>query len=430
MIEMQHIDLEVEQDRVTAYHWILFVVCFLSNVFGGTVSTLISVYLPVAVRDLHGAVGADDFNALNASVNSVFIIGWAIGGILWGVFSDRMGRSQALILSIGLYGLFTLLTGFTNSWMLVLICRFFSGFGVGGVLVITPTLLSEVWPEKTRSIFIGILSIGFPVGIFSAGLIDFFVANWHQAFLVGLIPLTLSIFCIWLVSESPQWQSSRKSIGVRKNNKVLFDPVYRTNLILGSLSFGMMLIGLWAIFLWLPTWVQTLLTTSDGQKERGLAMMVLGCGGLTGGFFSGWLAASAGNRKAMIICFAGCFVMSALLFKLNNTFSEIIYVEIGMLALFFGASQGVLSGYLPGLFPPGIRATATGFCFNIGRFVTAIAVFFVGAFVSGLGGYGNAIFTFSLVFIIGLITTIFQRDIAPLTKKAARAVVKPDNFEL
>jgi MFS family permease len=402
------IHIEADKTRITSYHWLLFLICFFSNVFGGTVSTLMSVYLPVAVGDLLGTVDETDFNALSAYVNSIFIFGWAIGGILWGIVSDKIGRSQAMILSIGSYGLFALLTGFTNSWLLVMTCRFFTGFGVGGVLVITPTLLSEVWPEKTKSVFIGILSIGFPIGIFSAGLIDFFVANWHQAFMVGLVPLTLSIFCIWVVGESPQWQSSKKTSGGKLTPS--FDAANRNNLLLGAVSFGTMLVGLWAIFLWLPTWIQTLLPVSNGQKERGLAMMVLGCGGLSGGFFSGWLANAIGNKKAMMLCFAGCFVMSAVLFKFNETFSEIIYAEIALLSLFFGASQGVLSGYIPGLFPPSLRATATGFCFNLGRFVTATAVFFVGAFVSGLGGYGNAIFSFSFVFMIGLIATFFQGE--------------------
>ena len=77
------------------------------------------------------------------------------------------------------------------------------------------------------------------------------------------------------------------------------------------------------------------------------------------------------------------------------------------MGLFFGASQGVLSAYIPQLFHTGIRATATGFCFNVGRLFTATAVLFIGVLVSALGGYGNAIFIFSLVFVLGLIVTLF-----------------------
>ena len=61
------------------------------------------------------------------------------------------------------------------------------------------------------------------------------------------------------------------------------------------------------------------------------------------------------------------------------------------------------------LFPVSVRATATGFCFNIGRPFTATAVLFVGVLVSSLGGYGNALFIFSFVFAIGLIVTIFSK---------------------
>jgi MFS-type transporter involved in bile tolerance (Atg22 family) len=112
----------------------------------------------------------------------------------------------------------------------------------------------------------------------------------------------------------------------------------------------------------------------------------------------------------MMLCFGGCFILSILLFKLNTSFSAVIYAEIACLALFFGMSQGLLSAYVPQLFPPAIRATATGFCFNIGRIVTAAAVFFIGALVTSLNGYGNAILTFSIVFLIGLVTLSLTKE--------------------
>jgi sugar phosphate permease len=170
-----------------------------------------------------------------------------------------------------------------------------------------------------------------------------------------------------------------------------------------------MLIGLWAIFSWLPTWIQSLITTGDAQKARGLSMMMLGMGGLTGGFLSGWLTNAIGPRKSMLLCFSVCTVLSFVLFKTNTSFSAIIYVEIVILALFFGASQGVLSVYIPNLFPVAIRGTATGFCFNIGRLFTATAVLFVGVLVAELGGYGNSLFIFSLVFVIGFAVTLFSK---------------------
>ena len=136
----------------------------------------------------------------------------------------------------------------------------------------------------------------------------------------------------------------------------------------------------------------------------------MGMGGLAGGFFSGYLVNFMGLRKSMMLCFAVCSVMSFVLFKLNTTFSPAIFAEIAVLAVFFGASQGVLAAYIPTLFHTGIRATATGFCFNIGRLFTGTAVLFIGVLVSSFGGYGNAIFIFSFVFVIGLVVVLFVKE--------------------
>ena len=402
-----------------AYRVVLFVICFFSTALGGSVSTLMSVYLPVVVKDLQGVVPANEINAISGYINAIFIFGWAFGGFTWGVISDKMGRKKALLLAIGSYGVFTILTGLMPTWWGVLCCRFFSGFGVGGVLVTSITLVSEVWPAKSKAVIIGILSIAFPVGIFSAGLINFIVSSWRSGFLVGAIPLALALIGALVLNESENWLNYRNDIANRENplNKLL-SKSHRRELIVGSLTFGTMLIGLWAIFSWLPTWVQSLITDHDAAKERGLSMVCMGMGGLTGGFFSGWLVNLLSIRRSMVICFAVCAGMSFILFKTNTTFSAAVYIEIIILALFFGASQGVLSAYIPQLFSTGIKATATGFCFNIGRIFTATAVLFVGVLVSTLGGYGNSLFVFSLVFIIGLLVVLFVREKAEGEEKA------------
>ncbi len=394
--------------KITAYHILLFLLCFISSALGGTVSTLMSVYLPVAVKELLGATGDGDINSISAYINSLFIAGWAIGGFVWGMIGDSAGRKKALLLSIACYGVFTIATGMAGSWGAVVAFRLLSGFGVGGVLVSSFTLLSEVWPEKSKAIFTGILSIAFPVGIFSAGLINYLVDSWREGFLVGAVPLALALTGMLLVKESERWKTQR---GTSSRNTVaaLFSPAHRRDLLLGSISFGTMLIGLWAIFSWLPTWVQSISINADAQKERGLSMMLMGMGGLTGGFFSGWLMKAIGMRKSMILCFSACAVLSFVLFKTNTTFGPVIYPQIAGLALFFGASQGVLSAYIPQLFPTAMRATATGFCFNIGRLFTAAAVLSVGMLVNTLGGYGNAVFIFSLIFIPGLLVILFVK---------------------
>lgn len=397
--------------RVSGYHWALFAICFLGTAFAGTVSTLMSVYLPVAVRDLMGEQTEDRLNTISAYINSVFIIGGAIGGFVCGMISDRWGRKTGLIFSIAVYGVSAAFTGLMPAWWGVVICRLISGFGLGGVLVTTVTIMMEEWPEKSRAIYIGILSISIPIGIFSAGLIDYFVSSWRQAFAIGLLPVIIALIATRIVHESDQWKN-RKGLSAAEaaSKNELFTGPNRSRLIFGSIVFGTMLIGLWAIFLWLPTWIQTLVMTGDAQKERGISMMTLGLGGLIGGFISGWLMNVMGTRKSMLLCFAVCSIFSFVLFKTNHLFSNLIYAEIFIMALFFGISQGVLSVYIPALFPVTVRGTATGFCFNAGRILTALAVLFVGVLVTSLGGYGNALFIFSAVFWIGFLVMILNRE--------------------
>lgn len=387
---------------------LLFTICFVSSMFGGVVSTLMSVYLPVAVKDLLGNVTQERLNDVSAFINSVFIFGWMFGGVVWGIVCDRIGRSRAVMLSTCCYGLFTVLTSLAPSWPLVTVCRFMSGFGVGGVLVTTTIMVSEAWTGKARAVALGILSISIPVGIFSAGLINFLVSGWRQAFLTGLVPLLAAGLALLFLKESEKWSKKEKVHFFSRDN-------YH-NLWVGSLIFGTMLIGMWAIFSWLPTWVQSLSGSGDAQHERGISMMMMGAGGLTGGFISGWVAHAIGLRRTMLLCFSICFVMAFLLFKLNHSFSGGAYPEIAIMAIFFGISQGALSAYVPALFPMAIRAAATGFCFNIGRLFTATAVFFVGALVTMLGGYSNTLFIFSFIFLLGFLATWYARDKNNLTR--------------
>jgi MFS family permease len=79
--------------QIKTYHWILFAICFLGTAFAGVISTLMSVYLPVAVKDLLGDKGADELNNISAYINSVFIFGGAFGGFISGIISDK-GRKK------------------------------------------------------------------------------------------------------------------------------------------------------------------------------------------------------------------------------------------------------------------------------------------------------------------------------------------------
>jgi len=402
-------DLLFTEKRSTSKLTIVFIICFLSTLFGGVISMLMSVYLPVVVKDLLGEVSEEKMNDVSAWINSLFIFGWMFGGIAWGVICDKIGRARSVVLSTACFGLFAIITGLSSSWFLVSICRFFSGFGIGGVLVTTVILIAELWKDKKGAIIQGIVSLAMPVGFFAAGAINNFTEDWRTAFWIGIVPLLLATIAAFTLPESEKWKENRS--GSKQKDNQLFSADYRKNLLIGSVVFGAMLIGLWAIFSWAPTWVQNISTSTDVQQQRGLTIMILAAGGITGSFFSGWIVNAIGINKTMLMCFAACFIMTIVVFKLNNDVTAITFAEMAILAFFFGISQGALAVYIPGLFPTSICASATGFCFNAGRLFTGTVVFFIGALVSILGGYGNAVIIFSFVFVIGFIATMLSKGV-------------------
>lgn len=384
--------------------WLAFALCVIAYTLSGTVSTLMSVYLPVAIPELKGAVVSEaELGEIGAYVNAVYLYGWMFGGLLFGVVSDRIGRKKSLAVVTALYGISTCLVTIVPDWYSLLAIRFTAGMGVGGVLLITTVYISEIWEDRSRAVILGVLAVCFPIGIVATGSLNLLFSNWRTAFGIGFIPATAALLILVLLPESGRWKNVRE---VRNGHESIFDAQNRPNLIRGSLIFGAVLIGLWGIFSWLPTWAQSLLASGqDGQKERGLLMILLGMGGITGGVFSGILMNLFGKKNTLLATFAACVVMCGVLFITNRTFSNIIYIETAMLAFCFGVSQGALSSYIPELFPFAVRGTATGFCFNVGRFFTATAVFFIGSLVTVLGGFGNALLVFSLPFLVALFVT-------------------------
>ena len=394
---------------------LLFAICVICYAFSGYFSTLMPVYLPVVVKELMAEVSADELSEVSAYISSMFLLGWTFGGILFGFLGDQIGRIRAFVIAVSLYAVLNILISFSDGWQMVVLLRFFSGLGVGGALVLATILVAEVWPVKSRAIALGILAVTFPIGIISAGIANNLLSDWRIAFLPGFVPLIAALTALFLIKESKEWtRLKQESQHTEQASKylALFESNNKKNLIQGSMIFGAMIIGLWAIFSWMPTWIQSLFPNpGQGQTERGITMMILGSGGIVGGSLSGFLINYLGHRKTLLIAFAGCFVMCFIIFKMNQIFSPIIYTECAFLALFFGISQGTLSSYLPELFPTKIRSTATGFCFNIGRLATALVVFFVGTLVHVMGGYGNAVLVFSITFLIGLLVTFYSPEV-------------------
>lgn len=392
---------------------LLLIFCILAFVCSGTVSMLMSVYLPSVVNDLLGASDEATMSRVGPWLNAAYLAGMTIGGLLLGILSDRFGRVRILAVSLLACGLPSLAAAMVHDWIWIAILRSVSGLGVAGILVTAAVLVSENWPEKSRAVVQGLLAVAFPVGIILSGGLNLVFPDWREAFGVGIVPVLLAILVFWLFS-------GKEVLGIKKQTllsiyspvKTLFYAGNSQKLITGAIVYGFDLVGLWAIFSWMPTWVDSLVGGGESAGEmRGITMMVLGLGGMAGTGVSGFFVNEYGLRRTLLVNFAGTLAICLLLFLTNHSFSAIVWVETAGLSLFFGVSQGALTVYVTELFPTEIRATGTGFCFNIGRVFTTSAVFFVGALVSVLGGYANAMLAFSAAFVVAWAALYWEKPV-------------------
>lgn len=411
-----------EAEHISSIQSLAYAIWAILLAFGGTfssglVSTLMPAYLSSSVLDLLGSADPAVVGYVGSYINSLYIVGWAIGGILFGWAGDKFGRVRVMIAAILILAVFTLAIRVVPNWHILVIFRFLTGIGVGATMVMTAVFVAEVWGDRVRgrAIALSIIAVGFPIGIIFSGLITHLVELWRTAFLSGLIPLTIAVICMIVLKEPEQWTDLNQTESNSKKDKqgsvsFLLAPENRTNFFVAATIFGSMLLGIWATFSWLPTWAQNLPAGSAGLQEGGNLVILLGFGGIIGSFFAGFLANGLGRKKALMIAFGGASLAASILYLSNSEFTGIIYIQTSFLSFFFGISQAILTAYIPELFPTSVRSTATGICFNAGRFVTATAVFFVGVLVPVLGGYGNSLLFFSITYVIGFVTVWFGQE--------------------
>jgi len=399
---------------------VALILCFFATLSCGLVSTLMAAYLPNAVTDLIGVTTEADLGYVGSYINSLYIFGWAIGGILFGWSGDRFGRIQSLSLSIFIIAIFTIAAAYSTNWFLLVFYRFLTGLGAGAVMVLSAVYIAEIWGDriKGRAFALSLIAVGFPIGIVSSGLVTHFISDWRSAFLVGFFPMLIAILCYLILKEPDQWTRLTQRRSDKKDPHLnigavsyLLAPENRVNFFVGATIFGSMLVGIWATFSWLPTWAQNLSAgDSESLQYGGNLVILLGMGGIIGAAFAGFLANSIGRKGTLMLAFGGAALAASVLFMSNSEFSSIIYAQTAFLAIFFGISQATFTAYIPELFPTSIRSTATGISFNAGRFVTATAVFFVGVLVPILGGFGNSLLIFSFTYVIGFVTILFGKE--------------------
>src|SRR5688572_7979223 len=248
---------------ITSYQWTVLLMTWLGFMFDLMDSTLYTLVMGPALRELLGAeASVQHIGWYGGIIFSVFLIGWALGGIVFGILADYIGRKATLMLTILIYALFTGLAALSGSWWELGIYRFLTGLGVGGEWAAGAALLAETWPEKARAKGAAILQTSAGTGYFAAALIYLLVGgySWRLVFLVGALPAVLVLFVRRNMHESERWIQTSSIPGSQTPPGLTLAEIFgqqrRRDTIVGSAMATIANFGFWGVSAWVPALIQ------------------------------------------------------------------------------------------------------------------------------------------------------------------------------
>jgi MFS family permease len=392
------------------------------------------------MRELLGAGTADKvFMTWGTRATFILMFGWATGGILFGMMSDRWGRVKTMIATLLAYTIFSGLTGLARSPMEFLAWRFLGGLGIGGMFGAATTLVAESMPRNVRSLALGIMQALSAFGNISGSLLstairpgqaDFFhgYAGWRFIFFAGAAPVILAAPIAFLLREPEPWleakRKARESADPSKHIGSVADlfkhPLWRRHTFVG-IALGLSgMAGLWGIGFFSPELISTAL---KGEPQnvvdlvKGFGTAFQDAGAFLGMLTLTFVATYVGRRAAFLGAFVLCLVATIFVFNNLRSATDAYW----MLPVMGFAQLSVFGGYsiyFPELFPTRLRGTGVGFCYNTVRYLAAFFPLMLASLNKSLlehhvsEPFRKAATCLSFIFLLGMVALIW----APETK--------------
>jgi MFS family permease len=420
-------------------HWFVFAVASLAWLFDCLDQQLFNLSRDGAVEDIFG----DKAKALAYApyTTSFFLMGWAIGGLIFGSLGDRFGRARMLAVTMLVYSLCTGLSAFVTGFLSFCACLFLTGLGVGGVFGLSVALVADSVPDRTRAPALGLLQslsswgniiaalIGISIGLYATSHhLPLGLKAWQAQFLVGALPALLCVFIFLKLKEPEKWvvaqaEGKKKGIKFGSYGTLLGHPMWSRHAWLGLVLCSAGIIGLWGIGNFSPRIVRSIIETrlaADNLTPEAMAsqkaywsavgLLLQNIGGFFGMLTLAKFAQTTGRRPAFALALLLSFLSTQLVFRylrdINQIYWMIPIMGFGQYSVF-----GVYAIYLPELFPTSLRSTGTSFCYNFGRFAAASAPFTIGQITRKLGGniegFRTAGMWVSLVLLVGILVLPF-----------------------
>lgn len=368
------------------------------------------------------AVSASAIGLYGGLTVALFLIGWATGGILFGMLADYFGRTRVLSVGILTYAVFSALTAFADTWWQLGILRFIAGVGSGVEAPVGAALIAETWRNRYRARAGGVMMAGYAAGFFAAAAVYALLGDhgWRFMMLLAGLPALLVWFIRRYVPEPPEINAhmharkQRKAAGTREQfvlRRLLSPPLRRPMLVCTALASGALL-AFWSVSTWYPQIIRQI-SAIEGAPQTvidhrvAITAMLFNAGGIIGYASWGFIADAVGRRTTFLLSFAVSAASIAWTFPFERSYTEFLFVMPLLGFGLFGALSGTFI-YGPEVFPPSVRATALAVCNSVGRYVTALGPLSAGVIASSwfggnLGVATAAVSSLGLIAVAGLV---------------------------
>jgi MFS family permease len=427
-------------ERITPYHWLVVIIASCGWLFDCMDQRIFTLSREPAIRELMAAGTPDAaIKEWGGWATAMMMIGWATGGIIFGMMSDRLGRVKTMVFTLLVYSGFTGLSGLSQTVPQFLVFRFLMGLGVGGMFGAATTLVAESVPMRVRSVALGSLQALSACGNIIGSLLTtriqpgkadflFGMSGWRIIFFVGILPAILVVPIMFILREPEMWKAAKKRVkdssGSSRHIGSIPDlwkhPVWRRRLLVGICLGLAGMAGLWGIGFFSPELISTAL---KGEPQhvvdvvRGYGTALQDVGAFLGMMVFTIVATALGRRPAFMGAFILC--LFATIFVFNNLKSgSDAYWMLPMMGFAQLSVFGGYSIYFPELFPTRLRGTGVGFCYNTVRYLAAGFPPMLMALNHQLHAHGvnepfrKAATVLSFIFLLGLFALIW----APETK--------------
>ena len=392
----------INEHPFTKYQWMILALCFITVAMDGFDTAIIGFI----ASDLVQEWGVEK-SALGP-VMSAALVGLAVGALTAGPLADRVGRKKVLIMSIVVFGGFSLLTAFATSLNQLTLLRFLTGLGLGAAMPNAATLMSEYAPERRRALMVNLMFVGFPMGSSLGGFLSAWMIphyGWQSVLVLGgVMPLLLAVVLLFLLPESARYMVVKRQpaqriaailrriapvpeqaefelreagqIQEKSSIGVIFSPRYAVGTIMLCLTYFMGLLIFYLLTSWLPLLIRE---TGAKMSQASIITALFPLGGGIGVLILGALMDKLNPNKVVAVGWLLTGVFVCLVgFSTHNLLLMGIMVFIA--GSIMNGAQSSMPALAAGFYPTQGRATGVAWMLGIGRFGGILGAF-SGAFL-------------------------------------------------